>query len=116
MRKILTVSLLATLLAPIGCRSAYINATVRNETGGAIRLVEVDYPSASFGKETMAAGAEFNYRFKILGNGATKVTWTDADRKEHTVAGPALTEGTAGRLTIQLEPQTALWTLKADGR
>lgn len=104
------------VLLAAGCRSAYVEATVRNETGGPVRLVEVDYPSASFGKESLPAGAQFQYRFKVLGSGATKVTWTDADRKEHTVAGPALKEGDQGQLTIQLEPQTALWSPQLKGR
>lgn len=94
----------------MGCKSAYIEATVHNDTGGVVRLVEVDYPSASFGKESLPAGAEFKYRFKVLGSGATKVAWTDAERKEHTVTGPSLKEGDEGRLTIRLEQQTALWT------
>jgi len=98
-----------TLLALSGCASKYVQVAVRNQTGGSITLVEVDYPSASFGKETLGAGAEYDYRFKILGDGPTKVLWTDAERKQHEVAGPKLEEGQQGTLTVTLTPVTAIW-------
>jgi len=97
------------LMAMCGCASKYVQAAVRNQTGGPITLVEVDYPSASFGKETLAAGAEYDYRFKILGSGPTKVLWTDAERKQHEVAGPKLDEGQQGTLIVTLTQSGATW-------
>jgi hypothetical protein len=85
-----------------GCASKYVEAVVRNDSGAVVGPFEVDYPSASFGHETLAAGAEYHYRFKILGSGGTKVIWTDAVRKEHTVAGPELLEGEQGRMVVRL--------------
>jgi hypothetical protein len=105
----LWIALLA-LTTTAGCKSPYVNATVRNETGAPVTLIEVDYPSAGFGRESLAAGAAFPYRFKILGNGPTKVSWTDASRKEHSSAGPELHEGQQGQLTIMLNPTGADWT------
>jgi len=101
----------ASLLASIGCHSAYIEATVINTTSTPVSLVEVDYPSASFGRETLAAGADYHYRFKVLGQGATKVLWTDAAHQEHTVPGPVLHEDDEGTLTITLTPASATWNL-----
>ena len=98
----LAVSLLA------GCRSAYVDADVRNQTGGPIQVLEVDYPSASFGRSNVAAGAEFHYRFKILGSGDMKAIWTGAGG-DHTVQGPALHEGQKGRVVLTLKPATAEW-------
>jgi hypothetical protein len=92
-----------------GCKSAYVEADVKNASGAAVSLVEVDYPSASFGVETLAAGATYHYRFKILGSGATKVMWTDAGQKEHTVAGPKLNEGQQGALTVTIQSGGAGW-------
>jgi hypothetical protein len=100
---------LAAVVLAAGCKSPYVNAAVKNDTGAAVRLVEVDYPSASFGRESLAAGAVYPYRFKILGSGATKVSWTDAARKEHTSAGPNLHEGQQGQLGITLTPTGAQW-------
>jgi hypothetical protein len=95
-----------------GCRSPYIEATVHNATGGPVTVLEVDYPSASFGKELLPAGADFHYRFKIQGSGPTKVLWTDAARHDHTVAGPSLSEGEEGRLLVTLTPASATWDAK----
>ncbi len=82
---------------------------MHNGTRSSVTLLEVDYPSASFGKETLAADADFRYRFKILGNGATKVLWTDAAHREHAVAGPNLKEGQEGSIRITLDAATATW-------
>ena len=72
-------------------------------------VVEVDYPSASFGKELLPDGADFHYRFKVLGSGSTKVLWTDATHHDHTVAGPSLQEGAEGRLLVTLTSSSASW-------
>ena len=100
------------LVAACGCASKYVQAAVRNQTGGAVTLVEVDYPSASFGKENLAAGAEYDYRFKILGSGPTKVLWTDVERKQHEVAGPKLDEGQQGTLIVTLMQSGANWNIQ----
>jgi len=97
------------LIACSGCASKYVQAAVRNQTGSGVTLVEVDYPSASFGKETLANGAEYDYRFKILGSGPTKVLWTDAQRNQHEIAGPELEEGQQGSLIVTLTPSDAKW-------
>jgi hypothetical protein len=101
-----------SLLAVCGCASKYVQASVRNQTGGAVTLVEVDYPSASFGTETLAPDGVYNYRFKILGSGPTKVLWTDASRNQHEVAGPKLEEGQQGTLIVTLTQSDASWDTK----
>jgi hypothetical protein len=93
-----------------GCKSPYVNAAVKNDTGAAVTLVEVDYPSASFGRDALAADATYAYRFKIIGSGATKVSWTDAERKQHTANGPDLHEGQQGSLRITLTATGAQWS------
>lgn len=109
MRRFAAVAGLAGLVWLGGCESPYVSATVRNETGGPVSLVEVDYPSAGFGRESLAAGATYPYRFKVLGSGATKVSWTDAQRKQHSATGPDLHEGQHGQLGITLTPTGAQW-------
>ncbi len=100
------------LVGLTGCHSHYVEADVVNHSGAAVSLVEVDYPSASFGKESLANGAVYHYRFKILGDGPTKILWTDAQRKDHDVAGPSLQEGQEGSLTVTLTGDTAQWSTK----
>ena len=103
----------ALLLLPAltACRSTYVEADVQNASGQPISIVEVDYPSASFGTDTLAAGAKYHYRFKILGSGATKVSWTDAAHKDHSVPGPVLHEGQAGSMQITISTSQAAWIL-----
>ena len=98
-----------TLAALTGCHSHYVSIDIHNTTPTPITLVEVDYPTASFGVDTLAAGATYHYRFKILGDGPTKILWTDAAQQQHTVPGPALTEGQEGTLTTTITPATATW-------
>jgi hypothetical protein len=99
----------AATLALTGCHSAYIEATVSNRTGGPISVLEVDYPSASFGTQTLAAGADFHYRFKILGSGPTTVLWIDPAHQDHKSSGPTFHENDEGTLAIVLTPTAATW-------
>jgi hypothetical protein len=97
------------LVGTIGCKSKYIEADVKNDSGAPISLVEVDYPSASFGTESLAAGATYHYRLKILGVGPTKVLWTDPTHHDHTVTGPTLDEGQQGTLLVTISANNAAW-------
>jgi hypothetical protein len=102
---------LCTLLVPAlaGCHSHYIEATIQNDSGATVSLVELDYPSASFGKESLLGGTAYHYRFKILGDGPTKILWTDAQHHDHTVPGPSLREGEEGKLTVIINGVVATW-------
>lgn len=96
-------------LALTGCRSAFIAVTIHNQTDRPIELLEVDYPSASFGTQNLASGADFHYRFKVLGSGPTTLLWTDASHHDHKSAGPSLKEGDEGTITITLASSGATW-------
>jgi hypothetical protein len=103
---------LAAVIALGGCHSAYITATVSNRTTEQLSLIEVDYPSASFGTQTLAPGQDFHYRLKVLGNGPTSVLWTDAAHHDHKNSGPALHEGDEGTLTVTFASGAApAWSL-----
>ena len=95
---------LTVSLALSSCHSAHVEVTVENRTGGPIRLLEVDYPSASFGADSMAPGATMHYRIQLQGSGPLKVQYTAADNKQTQIQGPDLAEGKEGRLEIALEP------------
>ena len=101
---------LALLLIPAaGCHSAYVEAVLTNQTGQPLTLVEVDYPSASFGTQALTPGQDFRYRFKILGDGPVKLIYTDAQNKEHHIEGPQLREGQEGSLHITVAPGGVRW-------
>ena len=95
-----------------GCHSHYVETDIKNDSGAPVSLVELDYPSASFGKESLPSGVVFHYRFKILGDGPTKILWTDTQYHDHTVPGPSLQEGQEGSLTVTITANTALWNLQ----
>lgn len=97
------VILLLALVAVLGCRSYHVEVTVENHTGAAIQLLEVDYPSASYGADALAAGAEYHYRIQIRGTGPLKLQYT-SDGHQHQITGPSLSEGAHGRLLITLLP------------
>lgn len=94
-----------------GCHSAYMNATVSNHGQSAVSVVQVEYPSASFGTQTIAPGQDFKYRFKVLGTGLIKVTYTDSAQKEHKFSGPSLKEGDEGALSVVLGAAEPQWKL-----
>ncbi len=91
-------------MASSGCHSYHIETTVENRTGAAIQLLEVDYPSASFGADSLAAGADFHYRIQIRGTGPVKVQYTAAGGHQDQIGGPALAERQQRRLVIVLLP------------
>jgi hypothetical protein len=87
-----------------GCRSYHIDATIENRTGAPIQLLEVDYPFASFGANTLASGADFHYRFDVTGDGPLKITYTAPNGKQAQITGPTLANRQQGRLEIVLRP------------
>lgn len=86
-----------------GCRSAFITATLHNNSSAPLRLLEVDYPSASFGVNALAARATFPYRFKVEGSGRLKIQFTDSAGGIHTATGPELQQGEEGSLDIAID-------------
>lgn len=96
--------LLVLLATATGCHSYHIDVTVENRSGAAVQLLEVDYPSASFGVDSLAAGADFHYRIQLRGSSAVKVQYTAADGGEVQAVGPVLVERQQGQLQIMLLP------------
>ena len=101
---ILTVSVLPALLIATGCHSYHIETTVENRTGEAIKLLEVDYPSASFGDNKLAAGAVYHYRIQLQGSGSIKVQYTASNDHQVQIEGPTVVERQEGSLEIVLLP------------
>jgi hypothetical protein len=95
----------AASVCGLGCHSYHIETTVDNRTGEAIQLLEVDYPSASFGANSLAAGAVLHYRIQLRESGALKVLYTTGNGKQVQLDGPTLAERQEGRLEIVLLPE-----------
>ncbi len=96
----LSAMMLPALLA--GCHSYHVETSVENRTGGAIQLLEVDYPSASFGTNSLAAGAAYHDRIQLRGHGPLKVQYTAANDRQIQVEGPTVAERQEGKLQIVL--------------
>lgn len=102
-------ALLVSLVFATGCHSHYVATTISNHTSQPIELLELDYPSASFGTQALAPGADFHYRFKVLGSGAMKLLYTDSTHKDHKFDGPSLQEGAEGQLMIVISDSGVSW-------
>jgi hypothetical protein len=87
-----------------GCHSYHVDVTVENRTGAAIQLLEVDYPSASFGADKLAVGEVFRYSIQVRGGGPLKVEYTGSDGRQAQMNGPTLAEHQEGRVQIVLLP------------
>lgn len=109
MRPFRILALFACLLPLAGCHSAHVMATVSNHTSQPILLLEVDYPSASFGTQLLAPGADFHYRFKVLGTGNLKLTYTDQSHHDHKSDGPYLNEKADGPIHIVIDADGVQW-------
>jgi hypothetical protein len=107
------------VLSAVGCRSAFMETSVENDGATAVHVIEVDYPSASFGMQTLDPHATFHYHFKIQGSGPITITFIDSAGKPHTATGPTLTQGQQGNLKITIGPSGSVsWSAKfsANGR
>lgn len=101
MRRSSAIVAVTALSSPLlGCHSHYIQATISNSSNAPLNVLQVEYPSASFGVQRLAPGEAFHYRFKLLGSGLIKITFIDAQNREHAVTGPSLNEGQEGTLDI----------------
>lgn len=109
MRSLRILAFFVCLLAVTGCHSAHVLATVSNHTDQSILLLEVNYPSASFGTQNLAPGADFHYRFKVLGTGKMTLTYTGEDHKDHKSEGPYLNEKADGPVHITIAPDGVHW-------
>ena len=90
------------LVAVSGCRARFVQATVTNDSGQTLHVVEVDYPGASFGCSILAPHASYSYRFKAIGSGALGLSYSDAAGVTHTSAGPIVADGQAGSVTVRI--------------
>ncbi len=100
---------LASLLAA-GCRTPVVDATITNNTGETIRVLEVDYPNASFGTSTLNQGASFHYRFVIQDPGHVSLSYSDLRGQDHKATGPAVDKGQQGTISAVLNASGVAWT------
>ena len=108
LRSVTTLAILCTLPYLAGCRSRFVSASIVNGTDAPLRLIEVDYPNASFGLSTLAPHAVYHYRFKVQGSGELQLVYTDALGHVLTRKGPTVAEGDQRALAITIGPEGAV--------
>jgi hypothetical protein len=96
--------LLPALAAACGCHSYHVEMTVENRTTAQIEQLEVDYPSASFGADSLAPGAVFHYRIQLQGSGPLKVQYMAGQGNFVQIGGPTVAERQEGRIQVLLLP------------
>ncbi len=103
-KRVVLAGLCALLLMAAGCKSYWMDATVVNRSGEVVKELEVSYPSASFGANTLAPGAEYKYHFQVRNSGPMAVDYVNADGKHVRVEGTTLDESMQGTVEIDLLP------------
>jgi hypothetical protein len=97
-----------------GCKpSPYVRTTITNVSGDSLQQLELDYPSASFGRNKLPPGDTYSYRFKIIGEGKPHLQFQDSSGKQHQADGPDLKDGEKGTLEIRIAPAYSVawaWT------
>ncbi len=88
-----------------GCKSHHVEISVENRTGAEVRLLEVDYPNASFGANSVEAGQTVRSSIQVQGSGEVKIQYTGLDRHQAQITGPGLQEKQEGKLEIVLLPE-----------
>jgi hypothetical protein len=105
LRILLAAAVFLGFLAVAGCHSYHVDTTVENRTGKPIKLLEVDYPSASFGTGKLDSGAVYKYQMQFRNSGPLKVSYTADDGRQVSIDGPSVAEKQEGRLGIVLLPE-----------
>ena len=96
------VLLASTLMT--GCHSYHIETSVENRTGGTITLLEVEYPTASFGVDTLAKDSVTHHRIQTRDSGPISVQYTAGHGRQVEIKGPTLYEKQEGSINIILLP------------
>jgi hypothetical protein len=107
LRLVCSFSILIALLVVVGCRSRVIRVSLTNTSEQPLSAIIVDYPTATFGVNTLAPGKTFQYTIKPLDSGVLKIQFTDADGKIHNVTGPAIKKGAEGTIAIRINQDSA---------
>lgn len=113
MRTRLSTFLFLLVAALVSCRSRVVEVTLVNTSSQPVSIVVVDYPGATFGVNTLTAGATYRYAIKPQGTGPLKVQFADAEGHSHNYTGPALHKNDEGSLTVKITQDGASSAMNA---
>jgi hypothetical protein len=98
---------LAFLIALAGCRAHVVKISLTNISAQPIKTIIVDYPSATFGKDTLAPRETYFSLIKAVDKGPIKVRFTDAQGTSHAYQSISLEPGDDGSVYIRLTQNSA---------
>jgi hypothetical protein len=98
--RLLVAILFAVALS--GCRAHVVKIILTNTSAQPIKTIIVDYPNATFGKDTLAPGETYFSLIKPLDRGPIKVRFTDAQGVNHDYQSISLQQGDDGSVNIKL--------------
>ncbi len=90
-----------------GCRAHVVKISLTNTSAQPIKTIIVDYPNATFGKDTLAPGETYFSLIKPVDHGPIKVMFTDAQGGVHDYKSIALQQGDDGSVNIKLTQTSA---------
>jgi hypothetical protein len=103
--RLIVVMVLALSLS--GCRAHVVKISLTNASARPIKTIIVDYPNATFGKDTLAPGETYFSLIKPLDHGPIKVRFTDAQGGNHSYESISLQLGDDGSVNIKLTQTSA---------
>jgi len=98
---------LVFVIAIAGCRAHVVKISLTNASPEAIKTIIVDYPSATFGKDTLAPRETYFSLIKPVDKGPIKVRFTDAQGTSHVYESISLQQGDEGSVNIKLTQTSA---------
>jgi len=90
------------VIAMAGCRAHVVKISLTNTSAEPIKTIIVDYPSATFGKDTLAPRETYFSLIKPVDKGPIKVRFTDAQGVSHVYQSTSLEPGDDGWVDIKL--------------
>jgi hypothetical protein len=90
-----------------GCRAHVVKISLTNTSAQPIKTIVVDYPNATFGKDTLAPGETYFSLIKPVDHGPIKVMFTDAQGAIHAYKSISLQQGDDGSVNIKLTQTSA---------
>jgi hypothetical protein len=90
------------MIAMAGCRARVVKISLTNASAEPIKTIIVDYPSATFGKDTLAPRETYFSLVKPVDKGPITVRFTDAQGVGHAYKSVSLEPGDDGWVSIKL--------------
>jgi hypothetical protein len=98
---------LVFVISMAGCRAHVVKISLTNTSTEPIKTIIVDYPDATFGKDTLAPRETYFSLVKPVDKGPIKVRFTDAQGTTHTYESISLQPGDDGSVNIKLTQTSA---------